>query len=63
MITDQHVKELEAWYLYQMVAQNMLRTHEKKYGTFLRGKQIGFDNSVDAAKCLQQIESPDLLRM
>ena len=45
-----------------MVAQNMLRMYDVKKGLF-REKKIGFDDSFDATKCLQQIEIPDLLHM
>ena len=33
-----------------------------KQGLFSR-KKIGFDDSFDATKCLQQIEMPELLRV
>ena len=48
-----------SWYLYEMVAQNMLRTFDVEYD-FFREKKIGFDNSFDVTRCIQQIEIPDL---
>ena len=44
-----------------MVAQNMLRTYKVK--KFFPEKKIKIDDSIDVAKCLQQIEIPDLLHM
>ena len=43
-----------------MGAQNMVRMYDEK--GFFR-KQIGVDDSFDVAKCLQQIEIPDLLHV
>ena len=51
----------KALFLYKMVAQNMLRKTEVKY--VFSEKKIGFDDYFDVAKCLQQIEIPDLLHM
>ena len=45
----------------KMVAQNMLHAYDVKQvfsETF-----FGFDESFDVTKCLQQIETPDLLHM
>ena len=48
-------------YLYNMVAQKKLRTHYVKQ--VFSEKGIGFDDSFDVPKCLQQIEMPDLVHM
>ena len=45
-----------------MVAQNMLRMYDVKK-VFFRKKKIGFDDSFDVTKCLQQLEMPDLLHI
>ena len=50
-----------SWFLYQMVAQIMLRTFDVKNGIFR--KNIEFNDSFDVTKCLQQIEIPDSLSM
>ena len=47
--------------LYKMLAQNMLRTYDINKVFF--EKKIEFDDSLDATKCLQQIEMPDLLHV
>ena len=44
-----------------MVAQNMLRRHE--VDRFFSRKKIGFDDSFNVTKCLQQIGMPDLFHM
>ena len=44
------------WYVYKMVAQNMLRT-------MCFQKKIWFDNSFDVTKCLQPIKTSELLHM
>ena len=41
-----------------MVAQNMLRTYDVK--TVFSENKLGFDDSFDVNRCLQQIERPDL---
>ena len=43
-----------------MVAQTMLVTNKINRSL---PKKIGFDDSFDVTKCLQQIEIPDLLHM
>ena len=43
-----------------MVAQNMLRMYEVKY---VFPKKIGFGNSFELTKCIQQIEISDLLHL
>ena len=45
-----------------LVAYFMMFTCEVKYRLF-REKKIGFDNSFDVTKCLQQIKIPGLLPM
>ena len=55
-----NVNNVNTWYLYKMVAQNMLRTYDVKQVILAN---VGFDNSFDVTKCLQQIEIPDLLCM
>ena len=42
-----------------MVAHFTLRTNDENKVIFL--KKIGFDDSFDVTKCLQQIEMSDLL--
>ena len=44
-----------------MVAQFTLRTYDKTRS--FSEKKIGFDDSFDVTKCLQQIEVPDLLHV
>ena len=44
-----------------MVAHLTLRTNDENK-VFFR-KKIGFDDSFDVTKCLQQIEMPDLLHV
>ena len=44
-----------------MVAHSKLRTYDVNK-VFSR-KKIGFDDSFDVTKCLQQIEMPDLLHV
>ena len=44
-----------------MVAHFTLRTYDVNKVFFL--KKIGFDDSFDVTKCLQQIEIPDLLHV
>ena len=51
---------IAAWFLYQMVAHNTLRTHDVKRPIF-REKKLGFDHSFHVTKCLHHIEIPDLL--
>ena len=46
-----------SWYLYEMVAQNMLRTFIVQWVY----RKIEFDCPFDVTKGLQQIEIPDLL--
>ena len=46
--------------LYQMVAHFTLRKNDENQ---VSEKKIGFDNSFDVIKCLQQIEIPDLLHV
>ena len=46
------------WYLYKMVAQDMLLTYDVKRIISER-KKIGSDNSFDVTKYLQQIKIPD----
>ena len=41
-----------------MVVQNMLRTYYVKWVIF---EKLGFDDSFDVTKRLQQIETPDSL--
>ena len=41
----------------------MLRTYDVNKVFFRRKKKIGFDDSFDVTKCLQQIEMPDLLHI
>ena len=45
-----------------MVAHFTLRTNDENK-VFFREKKIGFDDSFDVTKCLQQIEMPDLLHV
>ena len=45
-----------------MLDQIMLRTYKVKY-VFSEREKIGFDDSFDATKCLQQIVIPYLLHM
>ena len=52
---------IEAWFLYWMVAHFTLRTYDVNKAFF--PKKIGFDDSFDVTKCLQQIEIPDSLRI
>ena len=47
------------WYVYKMVAQNMLHIYEVKYKSYPR-KKNGFFN---VTKCLQQIKMADLHHM
>ena len=54
-------KDSALWYLYKMVTQNMLRTYVVNL-SFSREK-IGFEDSIDVTKCLQQIEIRNLLHM
>ena len=49
------------WYLYKMVAQNILRTFEEK--EVCSETNFGFDGSFDVTKCHQQIEIPELFNM
>ena len=56
-----YTKIFDPWYLYQRVAQKILRTHEIKQD--LSGKNTGFDDYVDVTKCLQQIEKPGIFNM
>ena len=44
-----------------MVAHFTLRTNDENKVFF--PKKIGFDDSFDVTKCLQQIEMPDLLHV
>ena len=44
-----------------MVAHFMLRTYD--VNKVFSEKKIGFDDSFDVTKCLQQIEMPDLLHL
>ena len=44
-----------------MVAQKMLRMYDVR--KVFSEKKVGFDDSFDVTKCLQQIEMPDLLHM
>ena len=46
----------------KMAVEKMLRTNEVKE-VFSEEKKIGFDNSFDVTKCLQQVERPDLLHV
>ena len=52
---------LSAWYLYKMVAQNMLRTYVEN--RIFSENNFGFDDSFDVTKCLQQIEMSGILHM
>ena len=51
----------EAWFLYKMVPHFTLRKYDVNK-VFFR-KKIGFDNSFDVRKCLQQIEMPNYLHV
>ena len=44
-----------------MVAHFTLRTYDVNKA--ISEKKIGFDDSFDVTKCLQQIEMPDLLHV
>ena len=44
-----------------MITQNMLRTYD--VNKVFSETKIGFYNSFDETKCLQQIKMPDLLHM
>ena len=44
-----------------MVAHFTVRTNDKT--KVFSDKKIGFDDSFDVTKCLQQIEMPDLLQV
>ena len=44
-----------------MVANFTLRTYDVNKSPFL--KKIGFDDSINVTKCLQQIKMPELLHM
>ena len=44
----------------KMVAQNMLRTYDVKK---VFSDKIGFDDSFNETKCLQQITMPDLIHV
>ena len=44
-----------------MVANFTLRTYD--VNKVFSEKKIGFDDSLDVSKCLQQIEMPDLLHV
>ena len=45
-----------------MVAHFMMRMNDENK-VFFPEKNIGFDDSFDVTKCLQQIEMPDLLHV
>ena len=45
-----------------MVAHFTLRTNDENWD-FFREKKIGFNESFDVTKCLQQIEITDILNM
>ena len=47
-------KKVKSWYLYMMVTQNMMRTHERNKS--IRRKQILFVTDLDLIKCLKQLE-------
>ena len=49
----------DPWYLYQMVTQNMLRTHEGKYG--LSEKNLGFVTALDLITYLREAAQKPIL--
>ena len=49
--------KIASWFLYSMVTQNILRTHERKIR--LLEKNIRFVTALDLSKCLKPINKRD----